>query len=136
MVKENPAQRGFWHASCLLEMIQQHRSINRISYPLLQWEWRCKMLRLSRLCYISFMGSIILLIFQGIASVLNEEFAMKDLRLINFINAGINEWAADITLFSFNNLFDYLVNLQMFVFLFILSVVFFILSSVFERGRI
>lgn len=84
--------------------------------------------------YISFVGSVIMLIFQGIASVLNEEFGVKDLRLVNFIAVETCEWAEQITAFSFNNLFDYLVNLQLFVLLFILSIALFILSGIFERS--
>lgn len=94
------------------------------------------MLRLGQLGYVSLLGSIVSLIMQGIASVLNEEFILKDLRLVNIIDAEIYDWAAGITLFSFNSLVEFLVNLQLFAFLFILAVLFFILSGIFERSRV
>lgn len=94
------------------------------------------MFRLSQMGYVSLMGSIVMLIFQGIASVLNEEFDLKDVRMIDFVSAELHGWIEGIHLFSLNSLIDYLLNLQLFAFLFVMSIMFFVLSGIFERSRI
>ena len=91
------------------------------------------MLNLSNLGFLSLGGSILIIIFQAIASLTSTELAWKRLRLIDILEIKDLSWIDGITLLNFNYYAKYILNIPGYVFLFSLTIIFFIMSGIFER---
>lgn len=91
------------------------------------------MLRLSSLGFFALSGSILLFIFQVIASLLNKDFVWKKLRLVDILDPKYFSWVDGITLFNFNTLSSYILDMPLYAVLFCLTILFFVFSGIFER---
>ena len=91
------------------------------------------MFKLGHLGFASLFGGFLLLLFQVISSVTNKGFILKKLKLVDILEPGFFDWAEGITFFHFNIFLNYVLNLQLFVLLFFLAVIFFILSGILEK---
>ncbi len=91
------------------------------------------MFRLGNLGFLSLFGSIIILLLQAITSLLNQDFAWKRLRFADILDPQYYSWLDNITLFNFNSIANYVLNMPLFVLLFCLTIFFFILSGIFEK---
>ncbi len=92
------------------------------------------MFRLGNLAFLSLFGSIIILLLQAITSLLNKDFTWKKFRFLDIIDPQYYSWLYKITLFNFNSMANYILNMPLFVFLFCLTIFFFILSGIFGKG--
>lgn len=92
------------------------------------------MFRLGNLGFLSLFGSIIILLLQAITYVLNKDFTWKKLRFADILDPQYYSWLDNITLFNVNGIANYVVNMPLFVLLFCMTIVFFILSGIFEKG--
>ena len=84
------------------------------------------MLKISQLGFISLFGSILLLLFQAISSLANKNFIWEKLRLVDILDSKLYSWTGGITFFYFNHFVDYILNLQLFIFLFVMAILFFL----------
>ncbi len=91
------------------------------------------MFRLGNLAFLSLFGSIIILLLQAIMSLLNKDFTWKKLRFADILDPQYYNWLDNITLFNFNSIANYVLNMPLFVLLFCLTIFFFILSGIFEK---
>jgi len=91
------------------------------------------MFRLGNLGFLSLFGSIIILLLQAITSLLNKDFTWKKLRFADILDPQYCSWLDNITLFNFNSIANYVLNMPLFVLLFCLTIFFFILSGIFEK---
>lgn len=91
------------------------------------------MLRFSSLGFLALFGSILIFLLQTIVSLTNEEFAWKKLRFVDVLDPQYYSWMNDITLFNFNTYSDYILNMPLYAFLFCLTVLFFLISGLFEK---
>jgi hypothetical protein len=91
------------------------------------------MFRLGNLGFLSLFGSIIILLLQAITSLLNKDFTWKKLRCADILDPQYYSWLDNITLFNFNSIANYVLNMPLFVLLFCLTIFFFILSGIFEK---
>ena len=91
------------------------------------------MFRLGNLGFLSLFGSIIILMLQAITSLLNKDFTWKKLRFADILDPQHYSWLDNITLFNFNSIANYVLNMPLFVLLFCLTIFFFILSGIFEK---
>lgn len=87
------------------------------------------MLKISQLGFIALFGSIILLLFQAISSLVNKNFIWEKLKLVDILDSKFYSWTEGITLFYFNHFVDYILNLQLFIFLFVMAVLFFLFDT-------
>jgi hypothetical protein len=92
------------------------------------------MFRLGNLGFFSLFGSIIIVLLQTITYLLNKDLTWKKLRFADIIDPRYYNWLDNITLFNFNSIANYVLNMHLFVLLFCLTIVFFILSGIFEKG--
>ena len=91
------------------------------------------MFRLGNLGFLSLFGGIIILLLQAITSLLNKDFTWKKLRCADMLDPQYYNWLDNITLFNFNSIANYVLNMPLFVLLFCLTIFFFILSGIFEK---
>jgi hypothetical protein len=91
------------------------------------------MFRLGNLGFLSLFGSIIILLLQAITSLLNKDFTWKKLRCADILDPQYYRWLDNITLFNFNSIANYVLNMPLFVLLFCLTIFFFILNGIFEK---
>lgn len=91
------------------------------------------MFRLGNLGFLSLFGSIIILLLQAITSLLNKDFTWKKLRFADILDPQDYSWLDNITLFNFNSIANYVLNMPLFVLLFCMTIFFFILSGMFEK---
>ena len=92
------------------------------------------MFRLGNLGFLSLFGSIIILLLQAITSLVNKDFNGKKLRFADILDPQDYRWLDNITLFNFNSIANYILNMPLFVLLFCMTIFFFILSGIFEKG--
>lgn len=91
------------------------------------------MLRLSNLGFLALSGSILIFIFQTIASLINKDFVWKKLRLVDILDTKYFSWVDGVTLFNFNTFSNYILNMPLYAVLFCLTILFFVFSGIFER---
>ena len=91
------------------------------------------MLRFSNIGFLTLLGSILLFLFQSIVSLINRNQEWQDYRIVDILEPEDYEWVNDIVLFNFDTLSNYVLNMQLFMVLFCLTVIFFIMSGIFEK---
>jgi len=91
------------------------------------------MLRFSRLGFLALFGSILIFLLQSIVSLTSKDFAWKKLRFVDVLNPKYYSWMNDITILNFNTYSDYILNMPLYAVLFCLTVLFFIMSGLFEK---
>jgi len=91
------------------------------------------MFRLGNLGFLSLFGSIFILMLQAITYLLNEDFTWKKLRFADILDPQYYNWLDNITLFNFNSIANYVLNMPLSVLLICLTIFFFILSGIFEK---
>ena len=91
------------------------------------------MLRFSSLGFLAMFGSILVFLLQSIVSLTSEDFAWRQLRFVDVLDPQYYSWMNDITLFNFNAYSDYVLNMPLYAVLFCLMILFFLMSSLFEK---
>ncbi len=95
------------------------------------------MLRINNLCFFLLGGSILTFVFQAIASLTGAgkemDFVWKKLSLADTLGAEQLSWIDNIEILNFNNFAGYILNMPMYAFLFCLTILFFIVGSIFKR---
>jgi hypothetical protein len=91
------------------------------------------MLRFSSLGFLALFGSILIFLLQSIVSLTSKDFAWKRLRFVDVLDQKYYSWMNDVTILNFNTYSDYVLNMPLYTVLFCLTVLFFIMSSLFEK---
>jgi len=91
------------------------------------------MLRFSSLGFLALFGSILIFLLQSIVSLTSKDFAWKKLRFVDVLDPKYYGWMNDITILNFNTYSDYVINMPLYALLFCLTVLFFIMSGLFEK---
>ena len=92
------------------------------------------MLRFSSLGFLSLFGSILTLLLQAIISLTSKDLAWKKLSVVNVVEPHYYSWVEHITLFNFNSMSTFILDMPLYMLFFCLTILFFILSSLFERN--
>ena len=91
------------------------------------------MLRFSSLGFLAMFGSILVFLLQSIISLTSKDLAWKQLRFVDVLDPKYYGWMHDITILNFNTYSDYVLNMPLYAVLFCLTVLFFLMSGLFEK---
>jgi hypothetical protein len=91
------------------------------------------MFKLSQFGFVSLFGSMLVLLFQVISSVTNNDVISKKLKLVDILEPSFFDWAEGITLFQFNHFLNFVLNQQLFILLLFIAGFFFILSGILDK---
>lgn len=78
------------------------------------------------LCWLA---SLLLLLFQGVSSVMGEGEHWENLAMVDFAPASAFSWIDDFSTPFLYETFDYLVTMPLFILLFAIGIVFFIINA-------
>ena len=91
------------------------------------------MLRFSSLGFYALFSSFLIFLLQAIASLTSKEFVWKKLRFIDILDPKHYNWMNEITFLKFNIFLNYFINMPLYAFFFCLTVLFFIISGIYEK---
>jgi len=91
------------------------------------------MLRFSSFGFYTLFGSFLIFLLQSIVSLTSKDLVWKELRFIDILDPKYYNWANGITLLKFNIFSNYILTMPLYAFLFILTILFFIISGLFEN---
>lgn len=91
------------------------------------------MLRFSNLGLCSLCGSILVLLLQSIASLTSVDMTWQRLRFGDIVDPAYCGWVKGITFFNVNAAITYILNLPLYLVLLCLTVVFFVISGIYEK---
>ena len=91
------------------------------------------MFRLSQLGLVSLASSILLVLFQAIQSIINDNFVWKKMRISDMLSPDYYSWTENISVFSLDSVFARILDMPLYFFLFLLAVTLLLFSFVFER---
>ena len=89
-----------------------------------------KVTLLGVLCWI---GSLLLLLFQSVASVMGEGEKWENLAMVDFAPPSAFTWIDKITVSFLYDACDYLVTMPLFILFFAIGIVFFIIGAFFKE---
>lgn len=78
------------------------------------------------LCWL---GSLLLLLFQAVSSVMGEGEQWRNLAMVDFVPDSAFYWIDDISIELVYQALDYLVTMPLFILLFALGIFFFIINA-------
>ena len=91
------------------------------------------MLRFSKLGFFSLFGSILTLLLQAIITLTSNDLAWKKLSVVDVVEPHYYGWTERITLFNFDSVSRYILEMPLYALFFCLTILFFTLSGLFER---
>ena len=91
------------------------------------------MLRFSRLGFYALFSSFLIFLLQAIASLTSKDFVWKKIRFVDILDPKYYKWMNGIQLLNFNIVLDYIINMPLYAFFFCLTVLFFVISGIYEK---
>jgi len=91
---------------------------------------------MSKFSFMAFMflaGSILLVGFQSIAKLMGTKGGWKTFSLIKLFGPKYFAWINDISFFGVEDVLTYIATMPLFLFLFFMSILFFILDKFYSR---
>ena len=91
------------------------------------------MLRFSRLGFYALFSSFLVFVLQTIASLMSKDFVWKKLRLVDILDPKYYSWMNEIKFLNFDMVSNYIVSMPLYAVFFCLTVIFFIISGIYEK---